>query len=220
MDAETRNLLNEGLAACRSGAFAKAEAILHGVLERAPDAADARHLLARIYHDRGEYEKAETFGRRAIALNGNVLLYHETLVKIPWQTIGAEAALDDFEKAAMARPRDFGAAYRLGVLLQALRRPKGAALHFQRASELAPKSVEVGSKLARNLARLGRQEEALKVIGEAFTLGAEKPEASVLVLQALPQGYFANPYSGPKNHAYSNTISQIPARRHTRGGDS
>ncbi len=134
MDAETQNLLNEGLAACRSGEFAKAEAILHGVLERAPDAADARHLLARIYLDRGEYEKAETFGRRAIALNGNVLLYHETLVKILWQTIGAEAALDDFEKAAKARPRDFGAAYSLGVLLQAL----------------------------------GRQEEALKVIGEGI----------------------------------------------------
>jgi len=158
----------------QSGDLAGAEAKLAAIIARAPEDADALHLMGAIHHAKGDLQGASNFFERAhkaqpfdaeIAFNRAVIL----------STLGRHAdcieACDTFLKL---RPYDPEALLMQGVAFAALGRHEEAVSAFEKTYE---HRADVHARRAASLLRLGRTEDALTAAARACGIDPNNADA-------------------------------------------
>jgi len=158
----------------QSGDLAGAEAKLAAIIARAPEDADALHLMGAIHHAKGDLQGASNFFERAhkaqpfdaeIAFNRAVIL----------STLGRHAdcieACDTFLKL---RPYDPEALLMQGVAFAALGRHEEAVSAFEKTYE---HRADVHARRAASLLRLGRTEDALTAAARACGIDSNNADA-------------------------------------------
>jgi len=158
----------------QSGDLAGAEAQLAAIIARAPEDADALHLMGAIHHAKGDLKGALDFFERAhhaqpfdaeIAFNRAVML----------SMLGRHAeCIEACEGFLKLRPYDPEALLMQGVALAALGRHEEAVSAFERTYE---HRADVHSRRAASLLRLGRTEDALTAAARACGIDPNNADA-------------------------------------------
>jgi len=173
----------------RNERIEEAEPALLGILQRAPEQADALHFLGVLRHTQGRTEEA-------------VALIHRSLAIIPdnataWNNLGnvlllagrAEEAADAYDKAVQ-----FGAGggkeaslalNNLCVLYRKLGRLGDSELACRRAIELAPDYGDAWHNLSATLIKQGRINEGLVAHAKAVALWPEHLQSRQEMIRAL-----------------------------------
>lgn len=158
----------------QGGDIAGAEAKLAAIIARAPEDADALHLMGAVHHAKGDLQGALAFFERAhkaqpfdaeIAFNRAVMLSH---LARHGECI---AACETFLKL---RPYDPEALLMQGVALAALGRHEEAVAAFEKTYE---HRADVHSRRAASLLRLGRTEDALTAAARACGIDPNNADA-------------------------------------------
>lgn len=160
--------------AFQGGDLAGAEAKLAAIIARAPEDADALHLMGAVHHAKGDLQGASTFFERAhkaqpydaeIAFNRAVML----------SSLGRHAAcVDACETFLKLRPYDPEALLMQGVALAALGRHEEAVAAFEKTYE---HRADVHTRRAASLLRLGRTEDALTAAARACGIDPSNADA-------------------------------------------
>lgn len=171
------DLLEQARARHRSGDPVGAAALYRESLERAPDNAEAWHLLGVALAQTGQTLPAiEAFGR-AIALKPDHAEAHGNLGTV----LQAADRFAESEKALRAAvslaPRTPAFHYNLGNLLLATRRPHAAAEAYRAAIRLQPRYPEAYSNLGTALRDLEELDAATTAFESAVAQKAEYAEA-------------------------------------------
>lgn len=156
------------------GDLAGAEAQLGAIIARAPEDADALHLMGAIHHAKGDLKGALEFFERAhkaqpfdaeIAFNRAVML----------SMLGRHGeCIEACEGFLKLRPYDPEALLMQGVALAALGRHEEAVSAFERTYE---HRADVHSRRAASLLRLGRTEDALTAAARACGIDPNNADA-------------------------------------------
>ncbi|HZO91141.1 MAG TPA: tetratricopeptide repeat protein [Chthonomonadaceae bacterium] len=139
---------------------------LQHVIQAAPkETAFAYRELSRIALDnRGEYDKAEEYIQKAIALDPKEPEYHYTQGAIYALRASSggrlEKAMDAFQETLMLQPTHVDAAYQLGLLLQKAERWEEAASYFRAVISLSPTFGEPYLKLYQVYRKQGKTARA------------------------------------------------------------
>ncbi len=139
--------LQAGLSHHQAGRLHEAESAYREVLQRAPDHADAWHLLGAVACQAGRVEESVEYLHRAIALSPDVGIFHNSLGNA-LQLLGRIDAAIDCYRRAVACQADLAEAHKnLGQTLSIARRFGEAAESFQQALKLRPDDPEVQRSL-------------------------------------------------------------------------
>jgi len=140
--AQTAQLFADAVRHHQLGQGFDAEALCRAVLARDAGHAGSLHLLGIIATQRGLFDEAVGYLRRAAEARPDIAIGHHSLGKALAAAIRPDAAAAAFERAVELQP-DFAEAHKdLGVMLMALGRFKEASAHFARALELVPQLAE------------------------------------------------------------------------------
>jgi tetratricopeptide (TPR) repeat protein len=146
----------------QAGELSGAARLYQAVLDRAPDHADALHLLGVLRHQQGRSDAAVTLIGKAVAVRPGAAVFHANLAE-------AYRALGQFERAAgccrtaLQLHRDYPEArINLGLALQALGRLDDAVAQFRAALALRPDDGLAHTNLGNALRAVGDREGALE----------------------------------------------------------
>ncbi|MEZ5961075.1 MAG: tetratricopeptide repeat protein [Hyphomonadaceae bacterium] len=168
------NAFGDAFESFQSGDLAGAEVKLAAMIERAPEDADALHLMGAVHHAKGDLPGALVFFERAhkaqpydaeIAFNRAVML----------STLARHAeCIDACETFLKLRPYDPEALLMQGVAFAALGRHEEAVAAFERTYE---HRADVHARRAASLLRLGRTEDALTAAARACGIEPNNADA-------------------------------------------
>jgi predicted O-linked N-acetylglucosamine transferase (SPINDLY family) len=162
--------LQDAVALQRAGRLAEAEQLCLGILQTAPDAAPARHLLGMIQLQQGRAGEAlasldaalarapgapAILASRGLALQANGRL---------------EDALASLDGAVAAAPGDATTWYNRGMLLRQMKRPEAALQSYDKALALRPSDVKILNNRGNILRELQRPREALECFEQGLAL--------------------------------------------------
>jgi tetratricopeptide (TPR) repeat protein len=192
MPSSPSQLLLDAVAAHRRGDLDAAERGYRAILKSAPDNFDATQLLGAVLSARGRPAEAETWLKRAIALNGKVAAAHNNLGNAVMALGRREDAVACYGRAIALDGRYTDALVNRGNLLDDLGRAAEALADYDRALALDPNNAVALQRSARLLAEVGRRKDALARNERALALAAGSAEAwmrsgNVLVLLNRPQ---------------------------------
>jgi tetratricopeptide (TPR) repeat protein len=117
--------------------------------------------LAEMCRQAGQLTEAEQIGRRAVAMDSNLVPAWNNLGIILQEAGKLEESLVCLERVITLQPNYAEAQNNLGNTLKRLGRLDRARLHYDRALSLAPSYAEAHSNLANLLTDLGLLDEAL-----------------------------------------------------------
>jgi len=143
-----------------AGSLDEAEALLRGVLERAPQRAMAWFLLARVRHARGDRDAAVDFMRKAIAFDPRHAPAHNDLGILLQSQARLEEAEACYRRAIELNERFAEAMSNLGAVLAARGRVDDAAAWYGHAIAADSQFAAAHNNLGAALARLDRSQEA------------------------------------------------------------
>jgi tetratricopeptide (TPR) repeat protein/DNA-binding winged helix-turn-helix (wHTH) protein len=129
----------------RPGNIDRAISLLDTALRQEPDFALASTALGEAYwyryvlsRDPAALEKAETFAKRAVAMNSRLPDVHVTLGRIEAERNRRELALQEMQQALRLDPHNPKAFRGLGAIYSQMDRPEEADRAYQEAIRLAP----------------------------------------------------------------------------------
>ena len=171
--------LAEGLACHERGRLQDAANLYGTVLERDPAAADAWHLMGRIWLSQREWARAQACVLKAIELRPDLPAFPNTLGDVLAAAGRRREAALCYRQAVDLDRRFVAAWVNLGLLHQAEGRPEEAAAAYARALEADPGCIEALNNLGNTLRLQGRDEEAMACYAEALRRRPDSPEAAV-----------------------------------------
>src|SRR5262245_14325044 len=142
------------------GALDEAARIYQGLLDRAPDNADALHLLGVLEHQRGEHRRGAERIERAIALNPGAAPYHANLAEVDRAVGWPHQAAAVCRRALELQPDYPEAANNLGLILLGQGQADEAIAHFRLALRLSPDYAMAWNNLGSALRAKGEKENA------------------------------------------------------------
>lgn len=144
---EAKKYLDAALEHHRASRISEAIALYNQALERAPDDADALHLLGVATEQAGDAPGGEELIRRALAINPDAPQFHHNLGKVlSAQGRWEEAAASD-RRAVELSPAFSEAWCALGIALQAIEDRNGAEAAYRQCLAFTPNDVRAISGL-------------------------------------------------------------------------
>lgn len=154
----------------QDGKLDAAIAAYRGIIDRAPDTADAWHLLGVALHQTGDPQTARRLIETAIALDGSVADYHNNLGMVLLALDESEAAERSLRQAVRVQPMHGKALANLAGALRARGRLDEAFDLAARAVAAAPRDPEVHNNLGNVLKDDARVADALGAYERAIAL--------------------------------------------------
>ena len=179
MNAVLVRTLEEGLAHHEQGRASEAERLYGDVLEQDPAAADAWHLMGRLWLERRDFSSALACVAKAISLRPDLPAFHKSLGDVLAVEGRAREAALCYQEAVRLDPNCVAAWVALGDLLQSQGQADAACGAFVRAIEADPDSAEAFNNLGNTLRSLGRMGEALECYRQSLRLRPDQAEAPV-----------------------------------------
>jgi predicted O-linked N-acetylglucosamine transferase (SPINDLY family) len=161
----------------QAGRLAEAETLYRQVLARAPDHADALHLLGVLACQAGHWDAAIDLIGRAVARQPMVAAYHSNLGETYRKAGRLDEAAAAFHRALELAPNLAPAHNSLGIVLKDLGQPAEALASYRRALALEPNYAEALTNLAAALREQGEREPALAALDRAVAVRPELAEA-------------------------------------------
>jgi tetratricopeptide (TPR) repeat protein len=153
-----------------AGRLADADVLYRGILEEAPQHAEALHLLGTLAHQSGNHWAAIDLIRRALAVKGPNAVWHSNLAAA-YLAVGR---LDDADvhsrEALRLQPTLHNAQYNLALALLRKGRLDEAERAFRATLLLEPLYVDARCYLASVLHRQGKSHEAVALFSGAIDL--------------------------------------------------
>ncbi len=181
-----------GLARIAEEGFGDAAKMAEKAIETDPKLYEARELLARIALEDNNDAKAIEEANQAVAMSPEALDAMAILATADWLNdrpskppVGQISTTSPWiDKILKVNPH-YGEAYAIaGHFFQINRRYPESILYFRKALELNPELQTARSELGLNLMRLGKDQEALAELDQAYNAGF-KDEATVNTLKLI-----------------------------------
>ena len=154
----------------QAGRRDRAEALYRKVLQKAPDHADALHLLGLIAHGRGRHQRAIQLIRRALAIMPDFPAAHANLGNA-LRAVGRRTEAVEAHHRAIALKPDYAIAHcNLAAVQIEQGEPIAGLASAERAVALAPDLVEAHVNRVDALIRQRRFEEAEAALHQALEL--------------------------------------------------
>ena len=154
---------------------------IEAAIERDPDRAEARALLATVLHRLGEHRQAKFVLEKVLSADPNrpVQRQAQRLMGEILESQGhPDKAADRYRSALALYPMDVNALERLAAIHFRAQRYEDAVPHYRRLAEVTPCDAENLSRLAETLSRLGRPVEAEEHLGGVAGPGSIAEAAS------------------------------------------
>ena len=152
--------LDQGVVLHKQGRIEEAVAIYHEILSKAPDYAEALHVLGLASYHTGQYDRALGFINRALKLEPDNAQYLSNLGTVYDAKGQPKEALSAYQKAVKLQTDDAVAHFNIGVVLDTLGEVQKAIDAFTKAIELAPGFAEASFNLAEMHRKKGDTETA------------------------------------------------------------
>ncbi len=149
------------------GRLQESEHLLRQILQQQPQHAFALHLLGVIAYQAGQLPQAAELVQRAIALNGQVALFHANMCEILRQQKQLERAVAHGERAAALDPSMAMAHSNLGIAYFDRKDYDRAETCQQRALAIAPDFAAALNNLGSIWRERGKHEQALELYRKA-----------------------------------------------------
>ena len=163
VNAESRQLYQQALAALRAGRYAEAERGLLAVVQREPTLAGPHANLGILYSHNGKPDKAIESLRQAIQLNPDRAAYYNELGMVYRREGKFDEARHSYSKAVEVDATYANAQLNLGILYDLyLHDPEKALQHYERYRELAPGEAAMVTKWIADLQQRGHASESAK----------------------------------------------------------
>lgn len=221
-----RQTLEQAMQAHGRGDFATARASYTGLLEQAPDDADALHLLGVLEAQQGATAEAARLIGRAVELQPGEAMFHNNLGNV-WVELGRlEEAEGHYIRALECDGQRLDAANNLGVLLSRSGRTAQADGLFRALVEMAPGFADARLNFAYHLMRTQRVSDAVelcvqglvteprsdgmrRLLGIAYTMLGMREQAV-----ALYERWIASDPSNPvpRHHLAACGVGDTPGR--------
>jgi tetratricopeptide (TPR) repeat protein len=159
------------------GQLAQAEALYGQVLDAQPGNFEARHRLAVVSIQRGDFDEALQRVEAALQVDARSIKALSNKGSILLAMQRADEALACYDAALQIDPGDPDAHYNRANVLMLLGRHGAAADSWEKSAALRPGDVAALANLATVLMRLSRNAEALVVLERAIAIA---PEAAAL----------------------------------------
>lgn len=195
----TSRPLTEAAAALRSNDYARAETLVRGHLDTAPDDPEALRLLAGVALATDNFSEARVLLERAIAAHPGLVLAHADLASLLCRMGHADEALAMLGRAAAHAPGEiWPLSIRTGVLA-AERRDREALADHRTLVERAPRVAILWTNYAHALQAVGQPDAALA----AYRTSLERDPSSGSAWLGL-----ANLRAGPLDEADIGTMER------------
>lgn len=171
----------------RGDDLATADAMLHRILDVAPDYPDALHYLGLLAHKAKRPDDAIALMRRSLERAPSQADWHSNLGIVLQANDDLAGAMRCFERAIELDPSHANAHNNLGVLLRVDGRHVEAEAAYRQAIAINPSHADAYHNLAILLDLTGRMQEAIVAYSRGLTLKPEYPE----VRRALALAYCA-----------------------------
>ncbi len=176
-----REKLLKGLSYQQSGEVEKAHRCYKQVLKKAPDNADALHLLGVTFRQLGNAQKAIDYIRQAIAANPTQAVFYANLARAMLDLeADAESLLAVCNKALSLNPKEREARNIKGIALTRLRQFQEAEYLFQGLVVDYPDDMDVYQNFGTLLAEAKQEGHAINFFTKAVMLDPNNPKNYVL----------------------------------------
>ncbi|HEX4111208.1 MAG TPA: tetratricopeptide repeat protein [Stellaceae bacterium] len=138
----------------RAGRLNEAEQAYRQILAREPRQAHALHSFGVLASQTGNFDTAVELIGRAIAVQGEVAIYHNSLGVALYRQRKFDDALASADRAVAIRPGYADAFYTRGNILNRLQRPAEAAASYERALAIDPNHRYALNALANRALRI------------------------------------------------------------------
>lgn len=159
------------------GRLDAAEGLCRRILEVAPGHAGALHSLAIVLHDKGDLARAIEALERAIAVKGDVPLYHANLAEMCRRVGRLDEAITAGERALALKPDDPFVLNNLGIAHYDRDEYDRAVECYRRALALAPGSAQAHNNLGNAVLAQGDATTALTCYRRAVLLKPDYVDA-------------------------------------------
>ena len=176
MPGDTALALKRGIELFRGGRLADAERLMRRVIQHAPAAPDALHILGLAAARAGRLDEAERLLRRCVAVAPTYVDAHNNLGNVLMARGGLDAALRSYAEAARRAPDYVLPQYNLGNVLRALGRFEEAETAYRRALALAPDYADARVNLGNLLLEVGADAEAEAIALDLLAHRPDRPE--------------------------------------------
>ncbi len=146
------------------------------------------YLLARIHHEMGELQEAETFYKLAAAQVDDYPALWVHLGDVLFQANRVEDAQKAFEQALSLSPRSAAALFGLGQVAMASGNHETAVIHFEDALSFLPQANRINFSLGTAYRNLGKTELAKSFLAKAGKIGPKEQDPLYEDLQNLQRG--------------------------------
>ena len=186
--------LEEGVRLHQSGQWGRAEVIYRRILNIHPHSPETLDLLGMVAQQTGRGELAVDLIGQAIALEGDVAVFHHHQ-GLAWRVLGRnDLAVQCYRQALALDANDPDTYFNLGNAYRGLGRLEEAAASFAKSLELRPAAADGCYNLGLVLQESGRWQEAAKWYEQALKLQPNYAEAHNnlgAVLEQLQQAELA-----------------------------
>ena len=163
VNAESRQMYQQALAALGAGRYPEAERALLAVIRREPELAGPRANLGILYARTGHSAQAIESLKQAISLNPDRAAYYNELGMVSRREGRFDEARRNYAKALDLDPNYAYAHLNIGILYDLYLQDAAKAMqHYQRYRELAPSEAGTVTKWIADLQQRGRAAEQAK----------------------------------------------------------
>lgn len=155
-----------------------------GILEVAPDCADALHFSGVLAHQQARSEQAVVLIERSLQLEPHRADWHSNLGIVLQDRLQLDEAIAAYEHAIALHPEHANAHSNLGVVLRASGRPAEAEAAYRAAIRIDPAHCAAYTNLGVLLGSQKRTREAALCFSKVITLRPKDPEARRLLALA------------------------------------
>jgi predicted O-linked N-acetylglucosamine transferase (SPINDLY family) len=175
MKLQSAEILQQALSFQKSGDYASAE-ILYRKLFKNNDNADAANLLGCLLMNRGNYQGAEEYIKKAIKIKPDVYFFYYHLGLVYSRQNFWNEAIQAFQKALSYNPQHADSLNNLGVALNSIGSFEPAIIILKKALAIQPDHSESLNNIAIAYSMKGDNNKALNYYLKAIERFPEKPE--------------------------------------------
>ena len=172
-----KQLLEEAINHHRAGRLSQAETCYQKILARAPDHADALHLLGLVAYQQGQYDRALDCITKAIQRDATKPLYFYNRGLVHQKLNQLDEAERSYRQALSLKGDYVEALGNLGNVLREKGELNEACAAYQQVLTIKPDHPEGYNNLGVVLKEQGKRDEAMEAYQRAIALNPENAEA-------------------------------------------